>query len=111
MDDQWRLWVKLGVRKLVLKEDIPSGVADHKSEIVKTTMPEAGLHFVSKQVPPLEYQLLPHIDASVHTSLEGFDNIDFENNLEHQSGDDILHELGWGSSFCNPVPLTTTVRC
>ena len=110
-DEQWKQWVKWGVRKLVLKEDRLSPMAERKDKLVKCSFPKTGFQIGPDQVPPLEYLNLPRIDASVHTSLEALGNMDHDSNLVDQSGGDLRKELGWESNSDYSVESNTTVRC
>jgi hypothetical protein len=109
MDEQWNLWVKQGVRKMVLKEDDSFWIANHKPNVMETSWPDAGSEFGPVQVPPPEYQLLPRISTLKHTPLVPLEDMDLDYNQEPQSEGNI--ELEWNSNFDDPSLFNTTVGC
>ena len=110
MDEQWQLWVKLGIGRLVSVDGQGSKMVGQScSSTFTSPLPGAWDRSVPVQVPPKENRFLSTIDTSVNTPWPAWWNSDFELDLD-QSGGELLHAIDWGSTEGNTVPPYTPVR-
>ena len=110
MDEEWQLWVKVGIRQLVSVDGPGSKMVGQRCSSTFTPPLTGAWHqSVPIQVAPLENRFFSNIEASVNTPSPALWNSDFEFDLE-QSGSDLLRDIGWSSIEGNPVPPDTPVR-
>jgi hypothetical protein len=110
MDEQWNMWVKVGVRKLVSTDGATANMTEEESKIVKENncstfkSPSTG----ARQQPALDNPSLSNIHESEHAPSQALWNLDDDDEL-NQSGSELLNEIGWGWIPANQKATNTTV--
>ena len=103
MDDQWNMWVKVGVRKLVsidgvttlsMTEQELNIVGQNYNPVVNSLSTGAWHHSSPNNTAASAAPFLSTINDAVHSPLQASWGTEQDNELD-QSGNDLLNELGW----------------
>ena len=119
-NEQWNMWVKVGIRKLVSSDGKTTTMTKHESSIVRQhgniSFPSqiSGAWNKSLQVSSAALQepfVLPSIQNTVHTKFPASAAMEQDDAYDSEMGSDLLEELGWSSDLEVDVPPEATVSC
>jgi hypothetical protein len=103
MDDQWNMWVKVGIHKLVsidgmttlsMTEQELNIVGQNCNPVVRGLSTSAWHHSYPVSTAALATPFVATINESVHSPLQASWDTEQDNELD-QSGHELLNELGW----------------
>jgi hypothetical protein len=121
MDDQWNMWVKVGVRKLVSIDGVTTLSRTEQAlnlgeqnchPVVNDPSTSAWHHSSPMSTATLAATFVATINESVHSPLQASWNTEQDNEL-NQSGHELLNELGWdlprGTHITPSTPVSNGV--
>jgi hypothetical protein len=88
VDEQWNLWVKLGIRRLVSSDDMPGQMGTTVGQHYNTASPPPGAWHATGPVGSVAI-----LDNSLTASKQSWDVA--EDTELDQTGGDLLHSIGW----------------
>jgi hypothetical protein len=88
VDEQWNLWVKLGIRRLVSCDDMPEHMGTKVGQQYNTASPPPGAWHETGPVGTVAI-----LDNSLTASKQSWDVA--EDNELDQTGGDLLQTIGW----------------
>ena len=119
-NEQWNMWVKVGIRQLVLSDGKTTTMTKHESSIVRQheniSFPRqiSGAWNKSLQVSSAatkEPFVLPCIQNRVHAPFSVSGAMEEDDSYDPEMGSDLLDELGWSSDLEVEVPPKAAVSC
>jgi hypothetical protein len=90
MDDQWNIWVKVGVRKLVSLDDMTEQVGNRVGQNYNSTFTSPSIGTWNPYVPVRRVAVLDNQFSFCHKLWD----MARDNELD-QTGGDLIKQIGW----------------